>query len=174
MVYKSSRDGVSIVAQWNEIWLASMRMQAQSLALLSRLRISRWVSCGVRSQMWLASGVAMAVATLWSTQKVSLSVIKITWSKPDIKKKKAWIQLDPSDFKILAFSTSANKVLVFSSHNMEGSQTYKQINRAEKNKLLSHSNNFKWVEHTLSACDVRVIWSLSLKLLFIYLFIQSF
>ena len=53
--------GLPVVAQWKWIWLVSMRMQVQSLASLSGLRI--WCCCELwcRSQMWLRSGVAVAV-----------------------------------------------------------------------------------------------------------------
>jgi len=53
--------GVPIVAQQKWIWLASMRMQVQSLAFLSRLRIQRYCELWYRSQTWLRSGIAVAV-----------------------------------------------------------------------------------------------------------------
>ena len=55
------REGVPIVAQWKVICLASMRPQVQSLASLSGLRIQRCRELWCRSQMWLGSGVAVAV-----------------------------------------------------------------------------------------------------------------
>ena len=39
--------GVSLVAQWKQMWLVSMRTQAWSLASLSGLRIHIALSCGV-------------------------------------------------------------------------------------------------------------------------------
>ena len=54
--------GVPIVAHRKWIWLASMRMQVQSPASLSGvLRIWHCHELWCRSQMWLGSGVAVAV-----------------------------------------------------------------------------------------------------------------
>ena len=57
--------GVPVVARWKRIWLASMRTQVWSLALFSRLRIWYCHEPWCRSQMWLGSGVAVAVALIW-------------------------------------------------------------------------------------------------------------
>ena len=54
--------GVRIVAQWKWIWLASMRTQVWILASLTGLRIQHCRERWCRSQMWLGSGVAVAVA----------------------------------------------------------------------------------------------------------------
>ena len=51
--YHETTVGVPIVAQQRRIWLASMRTQVQSLALLSGLRIPRCHELWCRSQMWL-------------------------------------------------------------------------------------------------------------------------
>ena len=53
--------GVPNVAQWKRIWLAPMRMQVQSLALLSGLRIQHCRKLWYRLQTRLGSGVAVAV-----------------------------------------------------------------------------------------------------------------
>ena len=53
--------GVPVVAQWKQIRLLSMRMRVQSLALLSGLRIQHCCELWCRSQMWLRSGIAVAV-----------------------------------------------------------------------------------------------------------------
>ena len=58
---QDSRWGGPIMAQWKQIWLASMRMQVQSLALLSGLRIWRCHELWCRPQIWLGIHVAMAV-----------------------------------------------------------------------------------------------------------------
>ena len=51
-----------MVVQWKRIRLGTMRLQVQSLALLSGLRIWRCPELWYRSQMWLRSGVDVAVA----------------------------------------------------------------------------------------------------------------
>ena len=53
---------VPFVAQWKQIWLASMKMQVWSLALLRRLRIQHCHELWCRSQTRLRSGIAVAVA----------------------------------------------------------------------------------------------------------------
>ena len=58
---KLSFFGVPIVAQRKQIWLGSMRIQIQSLASLSGLRIQHFHELWCRPQMWLGSGVAVAV-----------------------------------------------------------------------------------------------------------------
>ena len=57
--YKS---GVPVAAQWKRNWLASMRMQVRSLALLSGLRIHHCCELWCRSQTRLRSHIAVAVA----------------------------------------------------------------------------------------------------------------
>ena len=49
--YENSHSRVPVVAQWKWIWLASMRMQVWSLALLSELRIQSCHELWCRSQM---------------------------------------------------------------------------------------------------------------------------
>ena len=58
---KNKEIGVPLMAQWKQIQLRTMRLQVQSLALLSGSRI--WCCCELwcRSQMWLGSGIAVAV-----------------------------------------------------------------------------------------------------------------
>ena len=55
------RFGVPIVAQWKRIPLGTMRLQVQSLALFSGLRIRRHRKLWCRSKTWLGSFVAVAV-----------------------------------------------------------------------------------------------------------------
>ena len=50
------------MAQWKQIRLGTMRLQVQSLASLSGLRIWRCHELWYGLQTWLASGVAVAVA----------------------------------------------------------------------------------------------------------------
>ena len=57
-LFKSKSTGIPLVAEQKQIWLASLRMLVQSLALLSWLRIQA-MSCGVGRR---GSGVAMAMA----------------------------------------------------------------------------------------------------------------
>ena len=52
---------VPIVVQWKWIWLGTMRLWLQSLALLSGLRILHCRELWCRSQMWFGFLVAMAV-----------------------------------------------------------------------------------------------------------------
>ena len=54
--------GVPVVVQQKRIWLGTTRLQVQSLALLSELRIRRCGELWYRSQTRLGSGVAVAVA----------------------------------------------------------------------------------------------------------------
>ena len=53
--------GVSIVAQRNVTLQLSIRMWVQSLALLSELKIWHCHELWRRLQMWLGSGIAVAV-----------------------------------------------------------------------------------------------------------------
>ena len=53
--------GVPVVAQQKQSRLVTMRIQVQSLALLSGLRIWRCHELWCRSQTWLGSGIAVAV-----------------------------------------------------------------------------------------------------------------
>ena len=53
--------GVPIMAQRKRIWLVSIRMQVQSLASLSGLRLQHCPELWCRSQVWLRSGIAVAV-----------------------------------------------------------------------------------------------------------------
>ena len=50
------------MAQWKKIQLGTMRLQVESLALLSGLRNRCCHELWYRLQMWLGSGVAVAVA----------------------------------------------------------------------------------------------------------------
>ena len=55
--------GIAIVDLQKRIWVVFMRMQVQSLALLSVLRIWHCYELWCRLQMWLRSGIA--VAPVW-------------------------------------------------------------------------------------------------------------
>ena len=59
---KVSYLGVSVVAQWKRMRLGTMRLQVQSLASLSGLRIRPYHELWCRLQTWLGSDVAVAVA----------------------------------------------------------------------------------------------------------------
>ena len=68
-----------------------MRLRLQSLALLSELRMQRCRELWCRSQMWLGSGVAVAVAKAGSCSSdltPSLGTSKCHWWGPKKKKKK--------------------------------------------------------------------------------------
>ena len=60
----STRTGVPIVAQQKQIRLGTMRLQVQSLALISGLRIWHCHELWCRSQTQLSSSMAAAVAPL--------------------------------------------------------------------------------------------------------------
>ena len=53
--------GVPVVAHWKRIQLGTMRLLVRSLASLSGLRIRYCRKLWCRSQMWLRSGIAVAV-----------------------------------------------------------------------------------------------------------------
>ena len=62
--------GISVMAQWKQIWLGSMRMQVQSLALLSGLRIWHCHELWCRSHLaWIC--VAVSVAGSYSSNSAS-------------------------------------------------------------------------------------------------------
>ena len=67
--FLKSEIGVPIVAHWKQIWLVSMRVRNQSLALLSGLKIRHCCELYRRSQMWLGSCVAVAV--VWASSCTS-------------------------------------------------------------------------------------------------------
>ena len=60
-LFKIAKSGVPVVVQWKWIRLVTLRLRVQSLASLSGLRI--WSCCELwyRLQMWLGSGIAVAV-----------------------------------------------------------------------------------------------------------------
>ena len=58
---KMAHIGVPVMAQQKQIQLGTMKLQVQSLALLSGLRIWRCCKPWYRSQTWLGSLVAVAV-----------------------------------------------------------------------------------------------------------------
>ena len=92
--------GVPIVAQWKQIQLVSMRMQVQSLASLSRLRIWRCLELQCRSQMWLGSSVAVAMVEVGScssdsTPSLGTSVCSEGSPKKTKRKKKVGQALSP-------------------------------------------------------------------------------
>ena len=90
--------GVPVVAQRKWIWLVSMRMKFRSLALLSGLKIWHSRELSYRSQRWLASGVAVALAWASSyscnlTPSLGTSIHhRFVPKKTKKKKKKIWTQ----------------------------------------------------------------------------------
>ena len=54
--------GVPVMVQWKQTQLGTMRLRVQPLALLSGLRILCCCELWCRSQTWLRSGIAVAVA----------------------------------------------------------------------------------------------------------------
>ena len=80
--------GVPIMARRKRIYLGSMRMQVQSLALFSRLRIWHCCELWCRSQMQLGSGMAVAVTGSCSCNSTtSLGVIMCSGCSPQKTKK---------------------------------------------------------------------------------------
>ena len=58
---KIEAPGVPVMAQGKQIQLGTMRLRVRSLALLHGLRIWRCHELWCRSQMWLGSGIAVAL-----------------------------------------------------------------------------------------------------------------
>ena len=56
--------------------------QVLSLALFSGLRILRCPELWCRSQMWLRSGVAVAVMWLWHKLAVTAQIRPLIWETP--------------------------------------------------------------------------------------------
>ena len=83
--------GFPVVAQQKRIWLASMRKEVRSLALLSALKIWYCYELWCRSQMQLKSGdaVAVAYASSYSSDSIpSLGTSICHRCRPKKKKKK--------------------------------------------------------------------------------------
>ena len=77
------------MAQWKQIQLGTMRLRVQSLASLSGLRIQCCCELCCRSQMWLGSHVAVAVASGYrSDWTPSLGTSICQECGPEKKKKK--------------------------------------------------------------------------------------
>ena len=67
-----------MVAQQKRTQIASMRMQVRSLALLSGLRTSTAVSCGVGQRL----GSDLALLWLWHRPVVAAPIRPLTWDPP--------------------------------------------------------------------------------------------
>ena len=81
--------GVPIVVQQKRIQLGTMRFQVRSLASLSGLRTRACCELWCRLQMWLESGVAVAVASSYSSDWApSLGTSTCRWCSPKKTKKK--------------------------------------------------------------------------------------
>ena len=83
--------GVPVVAQRKRIWLGSMRTRAQSLALLSGLRMWHCRELWCRLQTWMGSDFAVAVAQAGSYSSDSAASLRasICWrAAPKRQKKK--------------------------------------------------------------------------------------
>ena len=94
LVIKNGLLGVPMVAQWKRVWLASMRMQVWSLALLNVLRIRRCRELWCGSQMQLGSGIAVAEASDYSpnwTPSLGTSIC-CGCGPPPKKEKRIWLQ----------------------------------------------------------------------------------
>ena len=61
LAVKNSAAGVPLVEEWKWVWWGTMGLQVQFLASLSGLRIRHCHELWCRSQMWLGSGIAVAV-----------------------------------------------------------------------------------------------------------------
>ena len=91
---------IPVVAQQVKSLTVSMRMQVQSLALLSGLRIQHCPKLQCRSQMWLESGVAAVVASVgncsWLQKFLAQELLyatRVSRKKKKKKKKKDLFQL---------------------------------------------------------------------------------
>ena len=89
--YQNVYGRVPIVSQQKQIWLASMRIQVQSKALLSGLRISIAVSCSAAHRRGLD------LALLWWRSVATAPIWSLGWEPPyakgtALKKKKSiWL-----------------------------------------------------------------------------------
>ena len=66
-----TESGVPVLAQWKRIRLGTIRLRVSSLASFNGLRIWHCHELWFRSQTWLGSCVAVAVAVGWSSDSTS-------------------------------------------------------------------------------------------------------
>ena len=89
-----------------------MRIQVQSLALLSGLRIGRCHELWCRLQMWLGSGIAMAVAVAGNCcSNLTPSLGTSTCHGCSPKKKRIWINKPTVQDKIFMTHISNKKLI---------------------------------------------------------------
>ena len=81
---KKEKIGVPGVAQWKWIWLASIRTQVWSWALLSELRIWHCREPWCMLQMWLRSGVAVAGGYSSDGLAATAPMQSLAWELPSI------------------------------------------------------------------------------------------
>ena len=86
--------GVLVLAQWEQIWLASMKTQVQSLASLSGLRVQHCCDLWCSLQTWLRSGIAVAVVWVsgYSSDSTSALGTSICWGWPEKDQKKKCVK----------------------------------------------------------------------------------
>ena len=104
---------VPVVAQQVKNLTVSMRMQVQSLALLSGLRIQHCPKLQCRSQMWLESGVAAVVASVgncsWLQKFLAQELLyatSVTRKKKKKKKKKNFLHIKENKYNLLLIYTT--------------------------------------------------------------------
>ena len=105
--YINIYSGVPVVAQQKWIWLVFMRMQVRFLASLSRLRIWCCRELWWRSQTQLRFGVAVAIASSYSsdwTPSLENSICYRYGPKKTKKKKKKKKKKRPTQIKLLSFN----------------------------------------------------------------------
>ena len=123
--------GVPTVSQRKPIWLVFMRMQVQSLDLLSGLRIGVAVSCchevWCGLQTWLGSGIAVTVSwacSCSSNSTCSLGTFISHGCSPKKNNKKKftedWIQID---FFLMEIKSKQIYLPYFTSQRYEQHQT---------------------------------------------------
>ena len=76
--HRTWREGFPILVQRKQIWLVSMRIQVQSLASLSGLRIRHSVSCGVGRRR----GSDLALPWLWHRPATVALIHPLAWEPP--------------------------------------------------------------------------------------------
>ena len=111
--------GVPIMAQWKQIWLVSMRVKVQSLALLSGLMISGVVSCGVGHRCCLDLELMclwcrpMATGLIWPLAWDSLYTVN---AAPNKKTKKIGFYIFSICFMRLPISLLKTPIFVVCKH----------------------------------------------------------
>ena len=129
--------GGPTVAQQKQIWLVSLRVRGQSLASLRGSRIRHCPELWCRSQMWLGSGVAVAVAGSCSSDSTPGLGTSICW------------ECGPKTHTHTYTHTHTHK----QTHNLD--QILKKTSYYENSMLLS-LNNFQMTQRRILCSSASV------------------